>query len=85
MTSELRKDCSGQRPVKEKGPDDDDNDALASRAVRRVHARTGRIALDALPVYAFNVSQFANNILSQAFIGHLGSRNWRLRRSLSPA
>jgi hypothetical protein len=25
----------------------------------------GRLALNALPVYCFNVSQFANNILSQ--------------------
>ena len=32
------------------------------------------MALNALPVYCFNVSQFANNILSQAFIGHLGAK-----------
>ena len=31
--------------------------------------------MNALPVYCFNVSQFANNILSQAFIGRLGPRD----------
>ena len=34
----------------------------------------GRMVMNALPVYCFNVSQFANNILSQAFIGHLGAK-----------
>ena len=29
----------------------------------------GRLVGNALPVFAFNISQFANNILSQAFIG----------------
>ena len=80
MTSELREGLLGSAAAREpdqgeKGPDDDDNDArLASRGFGGFMRETGRIALDALPVYAFNVSQFANNILSQAFIGHLGSK-----------
>ena len=80
MTSELREGLLGSAAAREpgqrdKGPEDDDNDArLASRGFGGFMRETGRIALDALPVYAFNVSQFANNILSQAFIGHLGSK-----------
>lgn len=80
MTSELREGllgsaAAGERDQGEKGPEDDDDDdaRLASRGFGGFMRETGRIALDALPVYAFNVSQFANNILSQAFIGHLGS------------
>ena len=33
------------------------------------------IAGNAAPVWAFNISQFANNILSQAFIGRLGPQD----------
>ena len=83
MTSELREGLLGSSPAGETGPgekdpsdqdDEFDDGRLASRGFGGFMRETGRIALDALPVYAFNVSQFANNILSQAFIGHLGSK-----------
>lgn len=83
MTSELREGLLGSSPAGETGagekdPSDEDDEfddgRVASRGFGGFMRETGRIGLDALPVYAFNVSQFANNILSQAFIGHLGSK-----------
>ena len=83
MTSELREGLLGSSPAGETGagekdPSDEDDEfddgRVASRGFGGFMRETGRIGIDALPVYAFNVSQFANNILSQAFIGHLGSK-----------
>jgi MATE family multidrug resistance protein len=61
------------------GEDSADDGAPSPAPARRFGPRAwalevGRMALNALPVYCFNVSQFANNILSQAFIGHLGAK-----------
>ena len=54
--------------------DDLDESAAELYGVKAWCREVWHLVGNALPVAAFNISQFANNILSQAFIGRLGSK-----------